>query len=200
MTPAQREHAELHRKRRSGGRSRSKVLDDKVLVEVSNDYQLTTRTQTARQMFEGMACRADAVFAGTVTSSEVLPVSDGTALFSNYHVAVTQVFRTATSSRVFSGDELVVTRPGGVTMVEGEKVGTRVGGFPPLSVGGHYLFFVKYLPKYKTYDATSPLAVLSAYNATIRSFVALNPTDADVTSAGVAYGTVASWLQGVWCK
>ena len=85
MTPAQREHAELHRAR-GLGRSRGRLLDEKITVDVSRDFMPGRPTKTARDVLADRTCGVDAVLLGNVWSVDVLPISDGTALFSDYHV------------------------------------------------------------------------------------------------------------------
>lgn len=68
------------------------MLDEQVSVHVSSDPGPPGKPGTAREVMTSLACDADAVFTGHVSTTEVLPTEDGTMLFTDYTVTVARLY------------------------------------------------------------------------------------------------------------
>ncbi len=153
MTPAQRVHAELY-KDFAGD---TKVLDAGIVIErLVHSASSPIAGRTTDKAVGEMACTVDTVFVGQVIGQTVMPTLDGTFLFTDYQVDVTDVIREPKAGSTPA--RAVVTRPGGFVERDGVKVGVTVNTWPLLKVGATYLFFGQLVPQTRAYR--TPNAVL----------------------------------------
>lgn len=89
-----------------------------------------------------LRCASDDVFIGQVESSETYPTADGSFLFTEYRVRVTED-ATNRGAAVRPGAVLTVVRPGGLMVVDGRTVSVKLNDSPALITGLSYLFFGK---------------------------------------------------------
>lgn len=199
MSPAQREHARLHV---SQGKSRfgdTRPLDEKLSKHVHTDYGPATSIKPVREVVAEMACRVDAAFVGHVVENESLPTEDGRMIFTDHSVLVGDVFR-APSGLALGPTPVTVTRLGGEIEVDGTTVFVKLDKYPPLEVGATYLFFVEFLPRYKTFYAKDPDAVWKIHAGGVWPLSSVRASDRDVMAQGLDGSDVTTWLRGVSCR
>lgn len=201
MTPVQREHAKLHK----GIPGRSKVLDDP-LDTVStarpghfgnpNDPDTSVSSEAA---LTKLACESDAVFVGVVTSAVSNPVQDGTYLFTDYNLSVTESI--AGKRAVKDGSTVVLTRRGGrITLPTHRVVETVSSQFPLLTVKGEYLLFAKLVPATRGYQSIAD----GAFVITDGKAVPLSPLsvrkDDPLVADGFPTKSVFALLRSASCR
>jgi hypothetical protein len=152
-----------------------------------------------RTLFGDSSCDRNAIFAGTVTSVEILPTESGSFLFSDITVMVSEVLRLPPGSQLAVGRIATVTRPGGVVTINKHKVGVQMSGFPDLEAEHEYLFLTKRLPRFDTFDAESSLDVFEVRNGKAFSFTA-NNLNVNIAHDGLALPTIRSAVGGAKCK
>src|ERR1700733_10255054 len=94
------------------------------------------------------------VVAGVPLEARSLLTPDQTFLFTEYAVRVDRVFSAGTTS-VASGQSIVVSKPGGTTMVRAVLVNAVEPDFDPLQMNQAYVFCLHSFDNTGTYIATS---------------------------------------------
>lgn len=198
MSATERRHAKLH----SGkGPRNGKILDQRLTVTTFSQPSGTPTLIKARDMFQGRACTSNAVVMGVVTGAESFPTEDGSLLFTDYVITVTDVLRASQKNvRISNGQTITVTRIGGSMDVEGVLVRANVAGYEPLTVQESYLFFLQDVPGGDTFHAATPDSVWGISEARVRSRVGTQALDADLIKAGVEVAHVAEWVRGGSCR
>jgi hypothetical protein len=153
MTPAQRYHSRLFSEYQTSGR----ILD--TLMGISINYEPedfpSGTDQTLREYMKQEACSiADAAFEGTVVIAASHPIDDGTFLFTDYTIQVTDPYRMPVNSGLSRSSTVIVGRPGGELTVEGQLIKARVNTDPPLIVGTTYIVFAHYHAGFKVFDSS----------------------------------------------
>lgn len=206
MTPIQREHSKLHGKHPGWPR----VLDGELSVATSakdghfsmpdgNDVPKTPEP-SAQRVLEDLTCESDAVFVATVSSSVSNPIDDGTYLFTDYNVLVTEPIR-FTKGNIGRNSTVVITRSGGrIVLPNGRTVETVDPSFPLLQVNKRYLLFTKFVPSTKAYRSaieTGTFAVDGRYSTPL---VPLAAAADDLSSAGYPLETLIPLLRHASCR
>lgn len=100
-----------------------------------------------------MTAAAGAVVHVAVRSGDSFLSSDGSAILTDYRVAVIDVIKDS-GPRLNSGDVITVRRVGGSLKIEGRTVLSNEAGFAPFSSGAEYVLFLKT-------DSGQPFAMLA---------------------------------------
>jgi hypothetical protein len=200
MTPTQRSHARLHQSRIPPHAPRTRLLDEQISMETIDEAVGPPNRPSAKSVITTMACAADAVFAGKVVGAVVLPTEDGTLLFTDHSVLVSELLRARVQRPIGLSETLVITRKGGTLTVEGVPVSYKLTSYPPLQVNRDYLFFVKHLRGTDTFDAEESRGVFALVGDTARALGTIWARDAEFHSAGVGADVLRSWIQGAQCK
>jgi hypothetical protein len=195
MTATQRERAKLHADEKSGTR----VLDE-VGAEVSKgvDFQFNRPAKTVVAALTDLACKSTNVFIANVQSVDSHPILDGTFIFSDYEVRVTEAFRGASLPGLGVGGLATVTRPGGAIVIDGKPVRATISTFPSLTLGDTYLFFGTYVPAaeaVRTTDWQGQFRLLNGRAVPVVWFHAIG-----VTSDGIDLDLVQRTLRNVTCR
>jgi hypothetical protein len=199
MTPAQREHARLHAEQGKNRFPNTRLLDEKLSTFLHIQYGPPPDPKPAEEVLKSKACGADAVFIGQVANANSFPTEDGRLLFTDHSVVVTEVFRAPSGHRP-ALVPVTVTRIGGELDVEGTPVYAKLDDFPALQTGGTYLFFLDFLPRYKTFQAKDPEGVWTVDAARFRPLVTVPVlADTDIAS-GLDRATVTRWLRELSCR
>ena len=136
-------------------RSRVRFLDrDEDAVETSDDiFDAGAEPRAFSDVVRDLACGAGAVFTGTVLGAASFPIADGTFLFTDYTVVMQDVLRPGHVTALQSGQRTIVTRLGGRVEIDGRTRRAIAVDLPLLQEGRQYLFFVKYLPATRDFEA-----------------------------------------------
>jgi len=94
-----------------------------------------------------LACDADTVIVGTATASRSAITPAGDFAFTGVSFHVSSVIKGS------AGTNIVVTRPGGETVLAGRSVQVDVVGFPSFEIGTEYVLFLRSLPQSNSYRA-----------------------------------------------
>lgn len=201
MSPAQRQHAQLHAEQGKDRFGNTRLLDEKVSIVRHIDYGPVADLKPAREVFTSIACRVDAIIVGQVSNAESLPTEDGRMLFTDHSVVVHQVFRAPAGQQLAM--PVTVTRLGGAITVDGTTVTAKLDNFPPLELGttgATYLLFLDFLPRFKTFHAKHPADVWEIRAGRVRPLVPLRASDENLPALGVDLTTVNNWLRGLSCR
>ena len=199
MSPLQREHARLHAEQGKGRFGNTRLLDEKVSTREHIDFGPATDLKPAREVFTSLACRVDAIFVGQLANLESFPTEDGTMLFTDHSIVASQVFKAPSEARP-GLVPVTVTRLGGSITVDGTTVTAKLDSFPPLEHGPTYLFFVDFLPRFKTFHAKHSTGVWEILGDRVRPLAPMRASDEDLTAKGLALVTVNDWLRGLSCR
>jgi hypothetical protein len=126
--------------------------DVDVGVDVISDYA-TSPDEMSEPAYPDLelrriACDADATVVASPKSSETNITASGDFLYTDYVMHVESVAKGSD----LSGSDIIVTKPGGETTINGHSVHTDAG-FPLFQPHARYLLFLRYLPDTKTYRA-----------------------------------------------
>jgi hypothetical protein len=97
------------------------------------------------------SCDADAVVSGAFTASETSLTEDRDFIFTDYCFHVALVIKPVPG--LSANSDIVVTRPGGVTTLNGHKASVEMAGFPLFELNRRYLLFLRYVPTTNSYRA-----------------------------------------------
>lgn len=89
-----------------------------------------------------LSAAAGAVVHVAVRSSDTFLSSDGSAILTDYRVAVVDVIKDS-ASHVNAGDVITIRRVGGALKIEGRTFLSNEAGFAPFSTGAEYVLFLK---------------------------------------------------------
>ena len=100
-----------------------------------------------------LVCDADAVVIGTPKSESSQFTENGGFIFTDYEVTVEQVLKGNITSPLQVGDNLIVTRPGGVIQINGRTIRAKLDAFEPFITGERYMLFLRFIPTTAAYRA-----------------------------------------------
>jgi len=149
-TPSQIEHANLYKDRGVKGRA---ISEGKAGVTVFQEVPLQPKPEPRLEAIREMSCHADAVVLGTVASQNPMLTPDRSFVFTDSNISIFEVLKENDRAPVYPGQTITVTRPGGTVIVNGKTVSVTLSHFEPFSTGEEYLFFLRFLPKTRDYEA-----------------------------------------------
>lgn len=159
LTGKQKEHSKLY-KEFEGKNKKIKDLttagkgDIKVGIIAEGEVDTPYSPQFSLPAFlENSVCDADAVVIGSVNSKDSQLTEAGEFIFTDYEIIVEEVLKDNPASHISSNGNIVVTRAGGEMLVNGRKVTAISEYLEPLSVGGRYLLFLRFIPTTGAYQA-----------------------------------------------
>jgi hypothetical protein len=197
MTAAQRVHGSLFHEVKGSTR----LLDEKVSVIDFVD-RLEQPSRPLAHIVSDLACASDATFSGIVRTAASYPTLDGTFLFSEYGVKVTQIFRKSEAVQFreeLTKDPLItVIRPGGEMSVEGVRVNATSKDFPALVIGNEYVFFVAYVAETGSFRTADFRGTFTLSNSQARNLKSIQADEADL-SIGVSRGLFIGLLRNLSC-
>jgi hypothetical protein len=163
LTEKQRVHSGLYRERQGLGKSLREWSDELVRSGQSGDVTISSSPGTPffsaapgkKTPLEDAVDDSDAVVIATVTSKESQLTENERYVFTDYEVSVKEVLKDNADSHISPSDMLTVSRPGGKVLLNGHVITVVDEGVKPLSVGGEYLLFLKFIPKTGAYATVS---------------------------------------------
>jgi hypothetical protein len=111
-----------------------------------------------------LVCDADAVITATVTSKSSQLTTDGTFVFTDYEMTVTDVPKNNVAAGIQDGSKVTITRPGGTILLNARRVQVTDSSFETFKVNRHYLLFLKYIPLTGAYMALNSKAAFEIQN------------------------------------
>ena len=160
MTERQKEHSKLYDQfyDRDHGRLDVYPRDRRVRDFQANMYnppglEPVVPQISVEQFINGRSCVADAVVVGTITDKTSQLIASAQFLFTEYTLAVEDVYKNNPSAPINVGNDITVVRPGGKVEIGGRIVKTVDGCFLPFTLGSRVLLFLKYVPKTGSYDS-----------------------------------------------
>jgi hypothetical protein len=119
------------------------------------DYMARIQPLTPAQELAELTARVDAVVSGTTVNRYSAPNTLHTALYSDWIVKVTQVYKRASSIPTEPGAEITVTRLGGNLNLAGRRVIYTDPIFPEFTMNHEYVFYLHALPESSSFQAFS---------------------------------------------
>jgi hypothetical protein len=180
--------------------SKTRLLDDQASVDISDEEYFgdpNKRPQSLADFLHQQKCSTDSTFLGTVSAAQSFPTEDGTFLFTEYQVQVTEPIRIPPAA----SDLNVITmiRSGGQMLVEGVSVAATVASTPHLEVGRTYLFFASYNPNLDVFETHGARSTLLVTDTLLQSLRSLTLGDADLKK-GAAKVKTLDILRAVVCR
>jgi hypothetical protein len=196
MTDAQKHHATFHRP--SAGSV--PLIERGVSVTTHTSPGLLARP-SFDELVRASVCASDAVVQGVVVGGESFPLEDGTFLFTDYHVRVSNSLRTRPGVEVQAGEIVIVSRRGGSILVEGELIFASSMAVPPLSRSPHVLFLTQIGagPDKAFLSSGLPVFELGAGDRATALGGMTSADDADVIGEGVSLGRMRSAVARATC-
>ena len=153
MTEKQREHSKLIKgEPYIGGKKIADLIAKQGDVEVYGPIRNVPLLHLSTdEVLTYLKCNADSVIIGRVTSKSSNLIETGTFLFTDYEVTVEEVLKDNSVAPLRADSNITITRLGGVVSLNGHIVRAIDETSAPLTMGGHYLFYLKYVPTTGSY-------------------------------------------------
>ena len=116
-------------------------------------------------------------------------MSDGTFLFTEHRMEVTELFRKPPAATLRQGTQTLLVRPGGELVIEGERIQATSHVFPPLVVGDSYLVFAQYLTSTGATVSIRPEDTFSVASLRVRGLTDIAAANSDLSRHGRGVGT-----------
>jgi hypothetical protein len=163
MTDQQKKHSKLYKRYKGIAKVRDLIRQDanssgELTVTVlpgSPELSPEGQSKNAFSLLDNLAAKADAVIIGNVTDKESQLTEDGTFVFTDYAMKVEEVLMDNSKAHIELQRSLTVTGPGGKIVLNGRRVSVTDRSFKPMTTGGRYLFFLKYVADTGAYQAVS---------------------------------------------
>jgi hypothetical protein len=178
----------------------NRILDTTESVTVDETRVSAPATKPLNEVVVDLACASDAVLVGAILSAESFPTEDGTLLFTEYTVRPTQIFRAANGAAVTPAGNVTVVRPGGEMSVAGKVVKAVMSSFPPLSVGGRYVLFLKNIKGTTNFETAIPEGVFRLAGSQVEGTRRVNATDEDLISSPLPAERIFGVLRNMTCR
>ena len=137
-------------------------------------------TKSQWDVAKELRCAADQVFIGTIEDSQSLPIADGTFLFTEYAVMVTEAIAPAPGEGGRAGSRLTVLRPGGSIRVEETAITAFISDVPRLETGASYLFFENGVPATGATRSAHADGTFAVSNDSVRSLTSVQTLGGDL--------------------
>jgi hypothetical protein len=122
---------------------------------IINDYMARIQPLTPTQELAELAAHVEAVVSGTTVNRYSAPNALHTALYSDWIVKVTQVYKRTPSIQTEPGAEITVTRLGGDMNLAGHRIIYTDPTFPEFAMNREYVFYLHALPESSSFQALS---------------------------------------------
>lgn len=114
-----------------------------------------------------LAATSDAIVIGSVINKASQLTKNETFVFTDYDLSVEEVLKDRTST-IQPQSVITVTRPGGKVLLEGRIIDARDKSFKPIVIGGHFLLFLRLIPKTGSYQALNNKSSFELVNNKVR--------------------------------
>ena len=112
--------------------------------------------------YEKLACQADVIAVGHITSSAYHLSSSGTAVYGDHIFVIDNLLKDNHALSIRGRPNIVVTGPGGSLTLPDGPIKFEVRAFPLLQTGVTHLQFLRYIPQSSAYQAIDDLSTLVA--------------------------------------
>jgi hypothetical protein len=159
MTEKQKKHSKIFGRFEAytQGKKLRELVDESgdvyVIVPVGN--VITPPSLNLKEFLHNMTCEADAVIIGTVQRKASQIIEEGTFVFSDYELTVTEVLKNNIAAPIEPSGNITYTSAGGAIELNGHTVRAVQQGSRPLQVGENYLLYLKFLPDTGAYKGFS---------------------------------------------
>lgn len=198
MTPAQRHHSQLF-KEFSGP---MRLLDELVNKNVFRDRVVSSEPVPLSDFARELRCAADSVFVGTVEGRRSLPTEDGTFIFTEYTVVVTETIDTGPNRELREGARVTILQPGGSIQIGEHTTTAFVSDVPELGIGAAYVFFATRIAATGAYRSAHHEGTVSLTDDTarVRSLPSFSTSEGDL-ARGIAKDLFLTEVRGIGpCK
>lgn len=164
LTQQQRIHSNFytHYLQRSAGRTisdlieqakgKSRIVSTIALVGLT---EALTELETPEKYFGALVQKSDAVIRGRVTKKVPQITVDGSFVFTDYDVVITEALKRNKIAPFDVGTTIIVTRPGGKVLIDGVIVKAIDMCFESLPVNANeVVLFLQYIPETGAYKTT----------------------------------------------
>jgi hypothetical protein len=155
MTELERTHSKLYKQGKAGRNLVDRSLKDggveMILLPPWTSPPDDLNTISYDQYLIKMSCRADAVVIGTVSRKSSQLTEDKDFVFTDYNLLIEDVFKKDPSLQISSHSQIVITRPGGKVLINGQIISVKDKLAEPLEVGGRYVLFLNFIPSTNSY-------------------------------------------------
>lgn len=163
---------------------------------VSDADRVSGFTDTGVQrIYRGLSCSADTITVGHVAASAAHLSTSG-IVYTDYIFVIDNLLlanQYLTNQSPAPIREVIVTRPGGALLVDGDPVSYQFEGSPSLKAGESYLQFLSFIPQSSAYQALNAFATLrKSGNAWILVRATTAPAVPGITSDNFEQ-TIRSW-------
>lgn len=151
MTGKQKKHSKIFGRFEAytrGKKLRELVAErgDVYVIVPNGDVQLPA-SFNLHDFFLNLTCQADAVIIGTVKSKTSQIIEEGTFVFTDYELIVTDVLKNNVAAPIELNGSITYTSPGGAVELNGHVIRAVQRGRRPLQVGEDYLLYLKFIPE-----------------------------------------------------
>jgi hypothetical protein len=144
MNEKQRAHSKLYKEYRGNGN----IFED---AKKNRDFKYIYIGEPDTVSIQSLACEADAVVTGIIQSKSSQVTEGKNFIFTDYEVTVEEIWKDNTATPLDRSALMTVTMPGGAINFNGKVIIAKDASFPPLTIGGRYLFFLAYIPETNLY-------------------------------------------------
>lgn len=159
MPEKQRKHSRIFRgygAATQGRRLRDLVAErGDVDVMIGADEVPTPPSFDLDRYLRGLTCKADAVVVATLRSKSSHLIEEGTFVFTDYELAVSQVLKNNAAAPLQPGALVTFTSPGGAVLLRGHIVRALDSRNEPLEAGYDYLLYLQFIPETQSYKSFS---------------------------------------------
>ena len=159
MTEKQKKHSKLFGDfglAAQGKKLRELVVErgDVYLVATVGNV-ITPRSFNLKDFLHNLTCQADAVVIGTVKSKASQIIEEGTFVFTDYELTVTDVLKNNPAAPIVPTNIITYTSPGGAVESNGHVIRAVNRSRDPLQIGENYLLYLKFIPETGAYKGFS---------------------------------------------
>jgi hypothetical protein len=156
LTEKQKAHSKLFKKYEDVARGRKvrDLVDERGDVELVKELGdvLVPNSTSLQEYLTNLTCRADAVVVGTVQSKSSQINEEGTFIFTDYQLLVSEVVKSG-STAINPPQNITVTRAGGAVILNGHHVKAIDRREELLAVGGQYVLYLRLIPVTSSFQA-----------------------------------------------
>ena len=165
LTPAQQQRHTVHSRQVHGGipgQIPNRLATESGDIHLDNlqgpPYYITSADP--RSTLGNLSCESDLVVVGKFGKATSYPTEDLGYIYSDLEFAVEEVVKNNRSAPVTAGQDITITRPGGLLTINGRHVYATSESFPLFHPGEQALVYLRSLPSVGTYSLGAPTGFL----------------------------------------
>jgi hypothetical protein len=134
----------------------STIPNEDLGIEVQSCGIMPIGSTTAKQFYKGLTLRSDAVIRGMVKKGTSQITENQGFIFTDYEVEVSEILKNNILSPITIDNTIVVTRPGGKVIFNGQQVTAYDRSYQPLGINNEVVLFLQYIPETGGYQTSDP--------------------------------------------